>query len=124
MIIFQKTLIFDFIALNQYINAERSNRFKAAKIKKDKTSEISYYFSKESPIINYPFDIHFVWCCKSKRSDPDNIVFQKKFILDGMVSSGFIKNDTFKEITGFKDDFKFTDFEGVELSLIIPSSIV
>ena len=114
---------FDFITLNQYINAERSNKFVASKIKKVKTNEIAKHFINEVPIKDYPFDVHFIWYCKSKKSDPDNIVFQKKFILDGMAMSGIIRNDTFKEITGFKDDFCFTNFEGVKLSLIIPTSI-
>ena len=102
-----------FITLNEYINAERSNKYMAAKIKKDETERAYYHFLNKPKIIDYPIKIEFVWFVKGKRKDADNIAFAKKFILDGMVKSGFIKNDNLNHITGFTDDFFESDNEEV-----------
>ena len=94
--------------LNNYINAERTNRFKAAKIKKEQTAIVAHEmkmammdgleFSQE----DFPLDFEFHWFVKNKRKDKDNIVFAKKFIFDGMIASGIIENDGWKEIGSFK----------------------
>ena len=34
-----------FVSLNEYINAERSNKYKAAKIKKEETERAYWHFS-------------------------------------------------------------------------------
>ena len=94
-----------FTSLNEYINAERSNKFQAAKIKKEETERAYWYFINKPKIKDYPVNIEFVWFVKGKRKDPDNISFAKKFILDGMVKAGFIDNDNLNNISGFKDQF-------------------
>jgi Holliday junction resolvase RusA-like endonuclease len=110
-----KTILFDFYDLNKYINAERTNRFKAAKIKKDLTEFFSWEFLREEPI-KEPVKFKFTWFMKDKRKDPDNIAFQKKFILDGMKEAGIIENDSIKFITGFIDEFEIKGFEGVRIA--------
>lgn len=95
--------------LNNYINAERSNRFMASKIKKEQTAIVSNVIKKEMVaglIIkeeHFPLDFEFHWFMKNKRKDKDNIVFAKKFLFDGMIDSGLIANDGWKEIGTFKD---------------------
>lgn len=95
--------------LNNYINAERSNRFKASKIKKQQTEIVSAECRKllSSGIAintdNMPLDFEFYWYTKNKRKDKDNIVFAKKFIFDGMVESGLLVNDGWNEIGTFRD---------------------
>lgn len=95
--------------LNNYINAERSNRFKASKIKKEQTAIVALECKK---LINkglkinqedMPLDFEFHWFMKNKRKDKDNIVFAKKFIFDGMIASGLLENDGWKEIGSFID---------------------
>ena len=95
--------------LNNYINAERSNRFKASKIKKEQTAIVAFECKK---LINQglkidqkdmPLDFEFHWFMKNKRKDKDNIVFAKKFIFDGMIASGLLENDGWKEIGSFID---------------------
>ena len=75
--------------LNEYINAERRNRYLAAKIKKQQTEICKSYFAKLEPI-DYPIRMIFNWGIG--RHDPDNVAFGKKFILDGMVNCKFIPN--------------------------------
>jgi len=43
--------------------------------------------------------------CKNKKKDPDNIDVAKKFIFDGMVNAGKLKNDGWKQIGGFHPEF-------------------
>ena len=50
--------------------------------------------------------ITFRWLCKNKKKDKDNIAFAKKFILDGLVEAGVIKNDGWDDIEGFQDEFE------------------
>ena len=90
--------------LNNYINAERSNRFKASKIKKTET-EKCIWISKNKGNVDTKVKVIFTWYCKDQMKDPDNICFAKKFILDGFVKSGLLKNDGWKQIEGFEDKF-------------------
>lgn len=52
---------------------------------------------------NCPVYISFTWFEESRRRDPDNVVFAKKFILDGMVKAGIIPDDNYKWVVGFED---------------------
>ena len=89
--------------LNKYSTAERANKYKGAKIKKDETERCMLHFLglKFNPKIHLTFH----WICKSKAKDMDNIAFAKKFILDGIVLAGALSNDGWSEIDGFSDKF-------------------
>ena len=52
-----------------------------------------------------PIIVHFAWIEGNKRRDLDNVAFAKKFILDGLVKAGVLKNDNCKHVTGFTDTF-------------------
>ena len=92
--------------LNTYINAERSNRFMGAKIKKDNTIKV-YWACKEQKLkkIKIPVDMNYKWYCKNKRKDKDNISFARKFIQDGLILAGILENDGWENIYGFSDEF-------------------
>ena len=107
-----------FISLNEYINAERSNKYKAAKIKKEETERAYWHFFNKPKIEKYPVKIEFTWFVRGKRKDPDNISFAKKFILDGMVKAGYIENDNLSKITGFTDSFSLSDEELVVIRVM------
>lgn len=47
--------------------------------------------------------IEFTWYEPNKRRDPDNVVFAKKFILDGLVRAGILENDGWRIVTEFSD---------------------
>lgn len=51
-------------------------------------------------------DLEITWICKNKRKDKDNIMAGTKFILDGLVVAGVIKNDGWKEIGDISHKFK------------------
>ena len=69
--------------LNEYIRAERSNKYAAAKIKKDMTAICYYHIPNLS--IDYPIKIKMIWVVKRLSNDADNVSFGAKFILDAMV---------------------------------------
>lgn len=93
--------------LNDYIKAERGNRFAGSKIKKEETERVHWEckIQKLSLIEGSRFFV-FVWYVKNKKVDPDNIVFGKKFILDGLYNAGIIYNDSQEYVKGFVDIVK------------------
>lgn len=86
--------------LNTYINAERTHRYKGAKIKKEETALVATYARSLPKVEKYPVQVHFHWYCKNKRKDIDNIIFSQKFVLDGLVDAGVLENDGWKQISG------------------------
>lgn len=103
--------------LNNYINAERANRYAAANIKKKETNKCKLHV-KNIKCKDKDLKLKFKWYCKNAMKDPDNICFAKKFILDGMVQAKVIPNDGFKNIKGFEDHF-FIDRENPRIEVEI-----
>lgn len=107
--------------LNTYIDAERSNRFAASKIKKSETEKV-IWLTKQSGKVKNKAKIIFNWYCKNQMKDPDNISFAKKFVLDGLVKSGVLPNDGWKQIEGFEDKF-IIDKENPRLEIEIQEAV-
>lgn len=85
--------------LNEYINAERSNKFRAAKIKKQATEMIAWDAKSQIKTeIDFLADYTFYWTLPNKRKDPDNVSFGQKFIFDGLMMAGKLPNDSMKYV--------------------------
>ena len=102
-------LVFPFAlpTLNEYINAERTNRYMAASIKKNTEHKLMLFIkgqTKES--FTEPVFIKYRWVRKDARHDKDNIAFAKKFVQDALVKAGVLPNDGWKNIIGFTDEFE------------------
>lgn len=95
-------------SLNDYILACRKNRYEGAKMKRNTEAEISWYIVK-MPRFKKPIRIHFHWIEASRRRDLDNIAFAKKFILDAMVKSGKLPDDSKKYVVEFSDTFSYSN---------------
>lgn len=93
-------------SLNDYINAERSNKLYAAKIKQQTTNNVCYLAKQFKVKIEKPCDIKFTWFKPDNKTDHDNIAFTKKFILDGLVKAGVLQNDTPRFVRNFQDVFE------------------
>lgn len=93
-------------SLNDYIRANRANRYMGAKAKKGIEEDISWYLLK-MPEYQRPIKIHFIWIESNKKRDLDNIAFAKKFILDAMVKSHKLKDDNRRYVVGFSDSFEY-----------------
>lgn len=94
-----------YITLNEYINKCRRNKYEAADYKK-KIEYQTRMFIASLPTFEKRVSIDFLWVEVNRRRDPDNIAFAKKFILDSLVESGKLKNDTQQYIKGFSDRFE------------------
>ena len=95
--------------LNEYINAERTNRILGATLKKAQEGKIRFAIQQqlEGWSTAKPVEIDILWIEPNRRRDKDNIVFAKKFIFDAMVRERVIPND------GWKNIVRFTDFVDV-----------
>ena len=89
--------------MNEYIDAERSNRYKAAKIKRNTQDELNVYIRHE---INAGrlhrhenlCKLEVLWTEKDNRRDGDNVEFAIKFIQDSFVEMGIFPDDNRKFI--------------------------
>ena len=95
--------------LNDYISAERSNRYVGAQMKKADQSIIIHYAKKQlrGISIEKPVFMEQTWVEKNRRRDLDNISsFGRKVIQDALVDTGVLKDDVWKHIVGFSDRFE------------------
>lgn len=84
----------EIITLNEYIEAERLNKFKAAKIKQALTSKIKLLtMAQTRQQLTGKYDLVIDWYRKTNRHDPDNIYFGIKFLNDGISAAKVIPND-------------------------------
>lgn len=91
----------EFCDLNTYIDAERTNRFRAANIKRQETDRAAWSVVGKGKVTEYPVIVTFTWYVKDQRKDVDNIDFARKFILDGMVNAHVLEDDNRKHVAGF-----------------------
>ena len=95
-------------SLNDYTKECRKNKYAGARYKAKYENIIGLYLMK-MPRWTTPIKIHFTWVEGSKRRDPDNVYFAKKFILDAMVKYGKLKDDNRKWVHAFTDDLVYGD---------------
>lgn len=84
------------VDLNTYINAERTNKYIAAKIKREETFKVATLAMQALPKMEKINKITFIWKHKDKRKDHDNVMFAAKWIMDGLVQAKIIPNDGWK----------------------------
>lgn len=94
--------------LNEYIAAERSNRYKAAAMKRDTEQLITLYARSQLRGVQFtrPVMMHYSWVEPNRRRDKDNIAFARKFIQDALVRAGVLQGDGWSCIDGFADIFE------------------
>lgn len=92
--------------LNEYIQAERTNRYMASSMKKNLTGDVVLHAKAQKLKHCTPVEIIFTWYEKDKRRDKDNIAFAKKFILDGLVNAGVLDGDGWTGYGDFDDRFE------------------
>jgi hypothetical protein len=107
--------------LNTYIDAERSNKYQAALIKRNMTGLVTLYARRLKPA-KTPVRITYHWYCKNRRKDKSNIAFAKKFIEDGLIKAGVLKNDGWNDIEGFTDKF-YIDKENPRVEVELETTV-
>lgn len=91
-------------SLNEYVRANRQNKYAGAKMKKDIETSICWQIAEQGLVeLTPPLRISFKWFEKNKKRDKDNVVFGKKFILDSLQKMQVIGNDNWEWISSFED---------------------
>lgn len=96
--------------LNEMISAERTNRFKAAKLKSQSQNLIGFQLKQQlrGVQIHKPVVIHYIWYEMNRRRDVGNISgYGHKVINDALVQMGVIKDDSQKYVIGMTDTFSY-----------------
>lgn len=94
--------------LNEYINACRSNPYRGATMKQRAERSVinAALVQLKKTKIKKPVTMSYLWVEQDRRRDMDNVSsFGRKVIQDGLVKSGILRNDGWKEIKGFSDSF-------------------
>lgn len=89
------------------------------KMKREYTQAVADFTKVNMSPLFSPFTIGFVWYEPNAKRDPDNVVFAKKFILDGLKVGGIIPDDSQKWVRGFDYERWVVDKEkqGVEITI-------
>lgn len=89
--------------LNTYVDAERTNKYRASAIKKEETERV-YWQCKIQRIkpIGKKEAVIFHWYNKNSRKDFDNIEFAQKFIWDGLVLAKVLPDDSQKYVPAIR----------------------
>lgn len=94
--------------LNEYTKANRTNQHKGGKMKKDNENTVIWSIQQQlrGLHINVPVRLNYSFYELNRKRDLDNISsFAHKVIQDSLVKTNVLKNDGWKEITGFTDQF-------------------
>ena len=90
-------------SLNEYVAACRSNAYMGAKFKKDVEEVIGWSIrqalaSKTLHKVDKPVIIKMTFSERTKRRDVDNIQSSQKFVLDALVKTGVLVDDSRKYV--------------------------
>lgn len=105
--------------LNEYIKANRNNKYDGARMKEGAEQLITAYIKQQ--LRENQFNsvvLEFNWYEENQRRDKDNIAFAKKFILDALQANGVIPKDGWKHVKGFRDEF-YIDKQRPRVEVII-----
>ncbi len=106
--------------LNQYIDIERGSKYGAADKKKDLTNNVMLEVLSQRKQIKLPadglYDLKLYWITKNNATDPDNIYFSTKFILDGIVKAKLLSGDGRKQIRNI--DNKIRTIKGKQFVIV------
>lgn len=101
---------------NDYIKLCRGNRYGGNKMVSD-TEKYIALFIKKIPHIDRPVILHFKWYEKNRKRDVDNVAFAKKFIIDTLVKTKKLTDDSSKYVIGFTDRFFYNGTAHVDVDI-------
>lgn len=95
--------------LNEYIDAERQSKYKAAALKAQSMQLVMIYAKRDLRKwrAKWPVYMRYTWYERDRRRDKDNVSgYGRKVIQDALVKGGYLHNDGWNEIAGFSDEFR------------------
>ena len=101
------------LSLNEYITAERTNRYQSAKIKRHIQDTLRLFIHHAVAMKTLhrhenKCSLYIEWWEENNRRDNDNVAFAIKFIQDALVEYGIFPDDSRKYIEGLYHEI-FTD---------------
>ena len=100
---------------NEYINAERKNKYIANNIKQREKQIVQLITVRKKYAGSYPVEIVLRPHFNAYRQDLDN--FRYIGLLDGLVSAGVLKNDNLKHIQKITLEPIFDEKVGIEFEI-------
>ena len=103
----------------KWLRRGKKRCYEITQLKEIWTNRVAACFMKEFGIPRQPMEnkisLYCEWIEPNSRRDPDNVFAGVKFILDGLETTGFIKRDSRKWISGINNVFGKNDskFPGV-----------
>lgn len=95
-----------FPSLGDYVAAERRGRLAGASMRRREAERARLAAAAAGvPAFSGRVTVRLLWVEPSRRRDPDEIAFAKKFVLDGMVAAGVIEGDGQSRVVGLQDTF-------------------
>lgn len=105
--------------LNEYIAKVRTNKDAGFAMAKAATNKcMKACFSLQHYPDKVRLDVILNWHFTNRQTDPDNIFFGVKFILDGLVNSGKLKNDGCANVRNIFHQYSISKRKGVTVTLI------
>lgn len=106
--------------LNEMTNANRGNRYAGAGQKKKETRRCALEIIRQTTgRFSGPVSVSFLWVERDLRRDPDNVTAGQKFILDALVETGRLPNDTRAYVHKLSSDFPEPDKENPRIEVTI-----
>lgn len=97
-----------FPGLNDYIAAERANRYKGAQMKREAQTVALWAIREQlrGVHIKHPVRLWYTFHEPDRRRDHDNVAaFAHKVIQDALVVAEVLRDDGWDEVVGFSDAF-------------------
>ena len=94
--------------LNEYIAVERTNRYKAAAMKREAESLVLWAAKQclRGWKARASVRMEYTWVERNRRRDKDNISGSgRQIIQDALVKGGYLQGDGWAHISGFSDAF-------------------
>lgn len=97
-------------SLNEVNAANRGSRYLGAQLKRETDAALSLIIkAAHMKPVQLPCIVHMLFEEQNKRRDVDNVESAKKFILDALVKSGILQNDTPKYVIGSPSFTRYVD---------------
>ena len=93
--------------LNTTLSESKRHWSKYSRLKREYTALVAALARRQlRPVVSGRVHLSFVWYCRNRRKDPDNVCSAKKFIIDGLVTAGILANDGWQQVSSFSDTFE------------------
>ena len=106
-------LDFPLPTLNEMIRTARGNKYAAAAQKKKYTGLVATEIMVQTERPHFDaISLDITWIETKKKRDPDNVFAAVKFILDGIVAAGIIKDDDRDHVASITNRIAVSDSRG------------